>query len=120
VEQNDVTVENEKFIHFFEGHQAYGVLSNFRTTDLASCDTSKLTLSSNVRMRIVILRRKLVHKFVWYLKPEHFLTIERMGYDWPTVVKEAGCKNYERVGYIGPLLWQSLLIKTVRITSGLS
>jgi len=44
VEQNDGAVENKEFIHFFEGHQAYGVLSNFRTIDLASCDTSKLTL----------------------------------------------------------------------------
>lgn len=54
-------------------------------------------------MRIMILRRKYVHKFVWCHKPEHYLTSEAMGYDWATVVKEMGCKNYERVGYIGPL-----------------
>lgn len=51
----------------------------------------------------MILRRKHVHKFVWYLKSEHYLTSEAMGYDWATVVKEMGCKNYERVGYVGPL-----------------
>ena len=89
---------------FFEGHQAYGVLSSFRTTDLASCNTSKLTLSSNVRMRIMILRRrKHVHQFVWYLKPEHYLTSEAMEYDWATFVKVLGCRKYERVGYLGPL-----------------
>jgi hypothetical protein len=100
---DDGAIENEKFIHFFEGHQAYGVLSNFSTTDLASCDTSKLTLSSDVRMRIMILRRKHVHKCVWCHKPEDYLTSETMGYDWETVVKEMGCKNCERVGYIGLL-----------------
>jgi len=63
VEQNDITVENEVYTFFFEGHQAYGVLSNFRTTDVASHNTSKLTLSSNVRMIIMILRRKHIHKF---------------------------------------------------------
>jgi len=31
------------------------------------------------------------------------MTSEAMGYDWATVVKEMGCKSYERVGYIGPL-----------------
>jgi hypothetical protein len=54
-------------------------------------------------MRIMNLRRKYVHKFVWYLKPEHYLTSEEMGYDLATVVKEMGCKNYERMGCIGPL-----------------
>jgi hypothetical protein len=42
-------------------------------------------------------------KFVWYLKPEHYLTSEAMGYDWATVVKEMICKNCVRVGCIGPL-----------------
>jgi hypothetical protein len=54
-------------------------------------------------MRIMNLRRKYVHKFVWYFKPEHCLISEAMGYDWAIVVKEMGCKNYKRMEYIGSL-----------------
>ena len=52
-----------------------------------TCDTGDRKNNSNVCMMIHKIGHSYV-KFVWYVKPKHYLTIVGLGHDWKTICSE--------------------------------